>query len=76
MLGRGNQQFTPKLLRMLGRERLMVVATRSKLTGLKGRPLLLDSGDTTLDLDWAGRWPILVGYDDVVLYPVGDSEHA
>lgn len=76
VLGRGNQQFTPKLLRMLGRERLMVVATRSKLTGLEGRPLLLDSGDPTLDLDWAGRWPILVGYDDVVLYPVGDSEHA
>ena len=76
VLGRGNQQFTPQLLRRLGRERLMVVATRSKLAGLEGRPLLLDSGDPTLDRDWAGRWPILVGYDDAVLYPVGDGGHA
>ena len=76
VLGRGNQQFTPQLLRRLGRERLVVVATRSKLAGLEGRPLLLDSGDPTLDRDWAGRWPILVGYDDAVLYPVGDGGHA
>ena len=76
VLGRGNQQFTPQLLRRLDRERLMVVATRSKLAGLEGRPLLLDSGDPALDRDWAGRWPILVGYDDAVLYRVGDGGHA
>ena len=72
VLGRGNQQLSPALLRRIGRARFHVVATRSKLAALDGRPLVLDSGDADLDRAWAGVLPVLVGYDDRVLYPVGD----
>lgn len=73
VLGRGNQQLAPDLLRAIGRERFHVVATRSKLAELEGRPLIIDSGDPELDLAWAGHLPVIVGYDDHVLYPVGDA---
>ena len=70
LLGRGNQQLSPELVRRAGRERLLVVATRSKLAALEGRPLQVDSNDPALDRELSGYLPVITGYDDRVLYPV------
>ncbi|HSG90716.1 MAG TPA: ATP-NAD kinase family protein [Pseudomonadales bacterium] len=72
LFGRGNQQFSPAVIRAVGRERIHVVATRSKLVELEGRPLRLDTGDAELDRMLAGFIPVLTGYEDEVLYPVGE----
>lgn len=74
VLGRGNQQISPALLRRIGRENLRIVATRGKLNGLHGRALILDSGDPALDREWAGYATVLTGYHDRVLYPMGRAE--
>lgn len=74
VLGRGNQQLGPQLLRRIPRERLLVVATRSKLKALDGRPLWVDSGDPVLDQSFSGYLPVLTGYDEWTLYPVGCAE--
>ena len=71
IIGRGNQQLTAPLLRLIGRENLHVVATKTKLANLQGRPFLLDSGDPELDESWSGYIRVLTGYHDTVLYPVG-----
>jgi predicted polyphosphate/ATP-dependent NAD kinase len=71
VIGRGNQQLTPTVLRLIGRDRLRIVATKTKLKTLSGRPLLMDSGDAILDREWAGYIPVITGYEDVVLYPLG-----
>jgi len=71
LLGRGNQQLTPELIRRAGREQLMVIATRSKLAALEGRPLIVDSGDPNLDQELAGYIPVITGFEEQVLYPVG-----
>ena len=70
LLGRGNQQIGPELVRRAGQDRLLVIATRSKLAALDGRPLQVDSGDPELDRELAGYLPVITGYDDRVLYPV------
>lgn len=71
IIGRGNQQITPSVLRHVGREQLHVVATKTKLKTLDGRPLVMDSGDPSLDQSWQGYLPVITGYQDVVLYPLG-----
>lgn len=71
LFGRGNQQFSPEVIRTLGRDNLLVVATRGKLKALEGRPLLLDTGDAELDHDLAGLIPVVTGYEDQVLYRLG-----
>lgn len=71
VFGRGNQQLTPQLLRLIGRERVQVIATREKLRALQGRPLLLDTNDPQLDQQWRGYWPVTCGYRETLLYPVG-----
>lgn len=68
LLGRGNQQFTPALLRGVAKESLWVVATRNKLKSLAGRPLLLDTDDESLDASLSGLIEIVAGYEDRLWY--------
>lgn len=70
LIGRGNQQLSPRLLRHLGRERIWVLATRNKLAALSGRPLRLDTGDAELDRTWSGWWPVYSGFQQQLLYAV------
>ena len=70
VFGRGNQQFSPRVLRHLGKENFIVVSTKTKLTQLEGRPLVIDSGDPELDKAWGGTLEVLTGYEDRVVYPL------
>ena len=70
VFGRGNQQLSAKVIWRVGVRNLEIVATKSKLVRLERRPLLVDTGDVVLDEALAGMKPVLVGYDDWVLYQV------
>lgn len=71
LFGRGNQQLTVEVLRLLDWPRdFTVVGTRTKLLSLEGRPLLLDTNDSTLDEMFAGLISITTGYEDHLLYQV------
>lgn len=72
IIGRGNQQLSPELLRRLGRDNIIVVATKSKIKALEGRPLIVDSGDLELNHQLAGLMRVVTGYRDAILYRVAD----
>lgn len=71
LLGRGNQQLSPWVLRRVGRDNIWALATKTKIRELEGRPLLLDSNDVELDAAWCGYIPVVTGYHDSILYPLG-----
>ncbi len=71
LIGRGNQQLTPTLLRRLRTENIWVVGTRTKLASLEGRPLLVDSGAADVDARLHGIAKIISGYEDALFYRVG-----
>ncbi|WP_439133693.1 ATP-NAD kinase family protein [Pseudomaricurvus sp.] len=71
LIGRGNQQLTPEVLKRVGRDNVWVLATKSKIKTLAGRPLLMDSNDPDLDAAWSGYIPVITGYRDQILYPLG-----
>lgn len=73
IIGRGNQQLSPRILRRVGLENIKIVAAKSKIIALAGRPLLVDSNDPELDLEFAGYRSIITGYHDAIIYPVGLS---
>ena len=73
LLGRGNLQLTPAVLRQIGRHNLWVLGTRSKLLSLEGRALLIDTDDPLLDQTWPGLIEVITGYDDRVWYRVDSS---
>jgi predicted polyphosphate/ATP-dependent NAD kinase len=72
IIGRGNQQLSADFLRQLGKDNILLVATKSKLQNLSGPPLIVDSGDVTTDQQLSGLISIITGYHDQVLYPVAD----
>ncbi|MHC4891235.1 MAG: ATP-NAD kinase, partial [Planctomycetota bacterium] len=47
IFGRGNQQISPEVIRRVGLDNIVVVATAGKLRSLKG--LRVDTGDPNLD---------------------------
>jgi predicted polyphosphate/ATP-dependent NAD kinase len=68
LLGRGNQQITPQLLRAVGRDRLLVLCTEAKLAELAGRPLLVDTDDDTMDAELAGHLRVVTGRHSSAMY--------
>lgn len=70
LFGRGNQQFTPCVLRRVGGQGVVALATPGKLATLGGRPLLVDTGDPELDRLLAGWREVMTGPGEQVLYPV------
>ena len=71
ILGRGNQQFTPAILRRVGKDNIHIIAARGKILALNGRPLLVDTNDPELDLAFGGYRPVITGYRETIMYPVG-----
>lgn len=76
ILGRGNQQLSPELIRRIGKENIIILATKSKLKALEGRPLIVDSGDQKLDSELSGYYRIVTGYRDYVMYQVANPDLA
>lgn len=70
IFGRGNHQISPAVIEKAGVGNIHLVATKTKLNELEGRPLLVDTWDENLNRQLAGFMPVVTGYDDVVLYPV------
>ncbi len=71
LLGRGNQQLSPAVLRQVGREGLVVAATPGKLATLGGRPLLVDTGAPDLDRSLRGYIRVTTGYRRETVYRIG-----
>lgn len=71
IIGRGNQQLTPDILRKVGKHNILIIATNEKIRALGRRPLLVDSNDPELDQMFTGYMPVITGYRETILYPVG-----
>lgn len=71
LLGRGNQQLSPAVLRKAGTEHLLIAATEKKLLDLAGKPLHVDTGDEELNRSLAHYHRLLTGFGRYTMYPVG-----
>ncbi|MEV8632046.1 NAD(+)/NADH kinase [Streptosporangium sp. NPDC051023] len=71
VLGRGNQQISPAVLKkIMASGGLVVLATQQKLAGLNGRPLLADTGDPEADALVEGYVPVITGHRESALYRI------
>ena len=68
VFGRGNQQLSSKVIRQVGRENIIIIATNEKLRSLDKRPMISDTGDVDLDQHLAGLYPVVTGYQQKTLY--------
>ncbi len=63
IFGRGNQQISPRVIRRVGKDNVLVVSTPAKLHALGTQPLLVDTGDEAVDEMLGGYIMIVTGYN-------------
>jgi predicted polyphosphate/ATP-dependent NAD kinase len=68
IFGRGNQQLSSKVIRQVGRENIIIIATNEKLRSLDKRPMISDTGDVDLDEQLSGLYQVVTGYQQKTLY--------
>jgi predicted polyphosphate/ATP-dependent NAD kinase len=61
IFGRGNKPLTPQVIRTVGREHILVVATEHKMRQVG--VLRVDTGDPAVDALLNGYWEVIIGYD-------------
>jgi predicted polyphosphate/ATP-dependent NAD kinase len=62
LLGRGNQQISPEIIKRVGKERVVVAATKTKLQGIQGGVLRVDTGDPEVDKMLKGYIRVVTDY--------------
>lgn len=62
LLGRGNQEISPEVVRRVGKEHIIVAATRSKIQGIEGNVLRIETGDTRVDKMLRGYIKVAIDY--------------
>jgi predicted polyphosphate/ATP-dependent NAD kinase len=68
IFGRGSKQFTPAVIRQVGRDNIVVVGTRDKVSRLDC--LRVDTGDFELDDTLCGYMEVTVGYREGMMVKV------
>jgi predicted polyphosphate/ATP-dependent NAD kinase len=78
VFGRGNQQLSAKVISYVidqrgndknsGRENIIIIATNNKLRSLQNRPMIADTGDSSLDKKLSGLYSVVTGYQQRTLY--------
>ena len=65
VFGRGNKQFTPKILRRVGKNNIIIIGTEEKIKSLKC--LRVDTGDDEVDRILAGFTKVVIGYKEELI---------
>ena len=61
IFGRGNQQISSKVIRQVGKDNIIVIATQNKMKNLK--TLKVDTGDPELDASFQGTIKVVTDYN-------------
>lgn len=71
LIGRGNQQISPRLIQRAGRDGLIVLATEDKLVSLAQPRLWVDTGDPVLDHQLCGFIRVKTGRGREMMIRIG-----
>ncbi|MGY5871266.1 MAG: ATP-NAD kinase family protein [Candidatus Thorarchaeota archaeon] len=70
LFGRGNQQISPGVIERVGKEHIFVISTPSKLRGIDGETLKVDTGDSSVDELLRGYIRVITDYNEIRLMQV------
>ncbi len=62
LFGRGNQQISPTVISLVGREKIVVLATKGKMSSIEGGLMRVDTGDADVDRMLKGHIRVATDY--------------
>ncbi|MBY8981104.1 MAG: ATP-NAD kinase family protein [Candidatus Lokiarchaeota archaeon] len=65
VFGRGNKQFTPKILKRVGKKNIIIIGTEEKIKNLKC--LRIDTGNDEIDEIIKGLTKVVIGYKEELI---------
>ncbi|MGF1692997.1 ATP-NAD kinase family protein [Photobacterium kagoshimensis] len=72
ILGRGNQQISPRIINKVGIDNIRIVATKEKLLSIYQKRLLVDTGDSALNEALCGFKKVITGYRESTICRVAN----
>jgi len=70
IFGRGNQQISPPVIKKVGKENIIIIATMEKIASIRGSPLLVDTGEEELDKMLSGYMQVTTGLNERIVLMV------
>jgi predicted polyphosphate/ATP-dependent NAD kinase len=70
LFGRGNQQISDRVIERVGRDNIIVIATKAKLFALDGEPMLVDTGNERVNEMLRGYVNVTTGVKEKLVYKV------
>ena len=70
LFGRGNQQISPKVIDLVGKDHVLVISTPAKLKGIAGGTLKVDTGQESTDEMLRGYIRVITDYNEIRLVKV------
>jgi predicted polyphosphate/ATP-dependent NAD kinase len=70
LFGRGNQQISDRVIERVGRDNIIVIATKTKIFALNGEPMLVDTGNEKINEMLSGYVNVTTGVKEKLVYRV------
>jgi predicted polyphosphate/ATP-dependent NAD kinase len=70
IFGRGNQQISARVIKEVGKNHIIISATKSKVRDLDGGFLKVDTGDQAVDSMLRGYTKVLTDYREWRMLPI------
>lgn len=67
IFGRGNHQFSARVLQKVGKENITIIASMAKLKSIKSKRLHIDCGEIPVDSSLKGYYKIVSGYGHITV---------
>ncbi|MHA1988160.1 MAG: ATP-NAD kinase family protein [Promethearchaeota archaeon] len=68
IFGRGNKQFTPEVIKKIGKKNIKIIGTENKIRNLEC--LRVDTGDSEFDSELKGLMKVIIEYKEQLVIPV------
>ena len=72
IFGRGNQQISADVISRVGKENIMIAASKDKMMSLMGCDLYIDTGVEAVNKSLCGYYKVITGYEDYAMFMATD----